>query len=75
MLRRMDGVRQSEHASLVVGPDPTRPRSREVLCEGRVVGLTSIEFDVLELLMRSAGRVVSRDAMMTRVLPTTGHAV
>lgn len=65
VLRRMDNVRQSEHASLMVGPIRLVPGSREVLCEGRVVGLTSIEFDVLELLMRSAGRVVSRDAMMT----------
>jgi two-component system, OmpR family, response regulator CpxR len=65
VLRRMDNTRQSELESFVVGPIRLIPGSREVLCEGRVVGLTSIEFDVLEQLVRSAGRVVSRDALMT----------
>ncbi len=35
--------------------------SREVLVEGERVELTTIEFDILEVLLRSAGRVVSRD--------------
>ena len=37
------------------------PASREVFYEGTPVEVTSIEFDILEVLMRSAGRVVSRD--------------
>jgi two-component system response regulator CpxR len=37
------------------------PASREVFCGGTPVEVTSIEFDILEVLMRSAGRVVSRD--------------
>jgi len=37
------------------------PASREVFYEGAPVEVTSIEFDILEVLMRSAGRVVSRD--------------
>jgi two-component system response regulator CpxR len=40
------------------------PGTREVFCEGRPVRTTTLEFDILELLMRSAGRVVSRDALM-----------
>lgn len=40
------------------------PGSREVMCEGRAVELTTIEFDILELLMRAAGRVLSRDQIM-----------
>ncbi len=40
------------------------PGTREVLESGRPVDLTTFEFDVLELLMRSAGRVLSRDALM-----------
>jgi two-component system response regulator CpxR len=40
------------------------PGTREVICDGRVVELTTLEFDILEVLMRSAGRVVSRDALM-----------
>jgi two-component system response regulator CpxR len=35
--------------------------SREVERDGVQIELTSSEFDILELLMRSAGRVVSRD--------------
>ncbi len=41
--------------------------TRQVTCEGAAVDVTSIEFDILELLVRSAGRVVSRDDL-TRFL-------
>ncbi len=41
--------------------------SREVRCEGSIVSVTSFEYDVLEYLIRSAGRVVSR-AELTAVL-------
>ena len=37
------------------------PGTREVLYEGMPVEVTSIEYDILEVLVRSAGRVVSRD--------------
>jgi two-component system, OmpR family, response regulator CpxR len=40
------------------------PASREVLANGRRVDLTTFEFDILEMLMRSAGRVLSRDVLM-----------
>jgi two-component system response regulator CpxR len=40
------------------------PGSRSVTCEGRTIEMTTLEFDILEVLMRSAGRVVSRDALM-----------
>ncbi|HEV2448742.1 MAG TPA: response regulator transcription factor [Candidatus Sulfopaludibacter sp.] len=40
------------------------PGSREVFADGKPVELTTFEFDILELLMRSAGRVLSRDALM-----------
>jgi two-component system response regulator CpxR len=38
--------------------------SREVTVDGRRVELTTFEFDILELLLRAAGRVLSRDALM-----------
>jgi two-component system response regulator CpxR len=41
------------------------PRAREVLCEGSTVSLTGIEYDILELLVRAAGRIVSRDELTT----------
>jgi two-component system response regulator CpxR len=40
------------------------PASREVITNGKPVDLTTFEFDILEMLMRSAGRVLSRDALM-----------
>ena len=40
------------------------PGTRQVLSNGKPVDLTTFEFDILELLMRSAGRVLSRDALM-----------
>jgi two-component system response regulator CpxR len=41
--------------------------TRQVSCDGVPVDVTSIEFDILEVLVRSAGRVVSRDDL-TRFL-------
>ena len=40
------------------------PGTREVYSNGKRVELTTFEFDILELLMRAAGRVLSRDALM-----------
>ena len=40
------------------------PGTREVSADGKRVELTTFEFDILEMLMRSAGRVLSRDALM-----------
>jgi two-component system, OmpR family, response regulator CpxR len=38
--------------------------TREVTANGKRIDLTTFEFDILEQLMRSAGRVLSRDALM-----------
>jgi two-component system response regulator CpxR len=40
------------------------PGTREVTAGGKKIELTTFEFDILEMLMRSAGRVLSRDALM-----------
>ena len=40
------------------------PGTREVWCDGRDIDLTTLEFDILDMLLRSAGRVLSRDALM-----------
>ena len=40
------------------------PGTREVKREGSEIEVTTFEFDILETLMRSAGRVVSRDELM-----------
>lgn len=40
------------------------PGNRTVKMDGREIDLTTFEFDILETLVRSAGRVVSRDELM-----------
>ena len=40
------------------------PGTRQVTVNGKPVELTTIEFDILEFLMRSAGQVLSRDDLM-----------
>jgi two-component system response regulator CpxR len=37
--------------------------SREVYKDGEKVEMTTLEFDILEVLMRAAGRALSRDAL------------
>jgi two-component system response regulator CpxR len=43
------------------------PGSRSVFKDGELVPTTTLEFDILESLMRSAGSVVSRDALMEKM--------
>ena len=40
------------------------PGTREVSANGRKIEVTTFEFDILERLMQSAGKVVSRDDLM-----------
>jgi two-component system response regulator CpxR len=40
------------------------PRTRLVTVDGKPLDLTTFEFDILEMMMRSAGHVLSRDALM-----------
>jgi len=61
VLRRSGALRTDPSDTVEVGDISMNIQSREVAHLGRKVELTSIEFDILELLMRSAGRVVSRD--------------
>jgi two-component system response regulator CpxR len=60
VLRRYS--RQAPVAELLqVGPIELEPDNRVVRRSGEEVSLTELEFQILELLMRSAGRVVNRD--------------
>ena len=43
------------------------PSTREAWSDGREVELTTIEFDILDLIVRSAGRVVSRDELTAAI--------
>jgi len=60
ILRRQAHVRNPS-TCLVEGEMVLNAKTREVRKGKYVVGLTSTEFDILDILMRSAGRVVSRD--------------
>jgi two-component system response regulator CpxR len=44
------------------------PGTRTVTCAGRAVDVTTVEFDVLEALVRVAGQVVSREGLVHDVL-------
>jgi len=63
ILRRVERPPSSD-GPLEVNGVRIDPGSREVSVSGRKVEVTTFEFDILELLMRSAGQVVSRDDLM-----------
>lgn len=61
VLRRTDATGHHAATSVTIGNIKVSAETREVWIAGSAVELTSMEFDLLEMLMRSAGRVVSRD--------------
>ena len=62
---RRTGAETSEPGILEVGGLELNPVTREVGCAGAKLDLTSIEFIILEVLMESAGRVVTHDELTT----------
>jgi two-component system response regulator CpxR len=40
------------------------PSAREARCDEEALALTTVEYDVLDFLLRAAGRIVSRDELM-----------
>jgi len=61
VLRRSAARPRPETGPVTIGSIRVNPLTREVWSSGVPVELTSMEFDLLDMLMRSAGRVVSRD--------------
>jgi two-component system response regulator CpxR len=61
VLRRTDTASGKGRAVLTIGNIQLNPGTREASVAGSPVELTPVEFDLLEMLMRSAGRVVSRE--------------
>jgi two-component system response regulator CpxR len=55
-------------APVTVGDVELDPRARVVRRGGELVNLTSVEFDLLEALLRAAGQVVGRDKLTRDVL-------
>jgi DNA-binding response OmpR family regulator len=70
ILRRASsrGVRSGAPDELNVGPIKLNAGTRQVHVSDKPVALTGAEFRVLELLMRAAGQVISRDAMTEQAL-------
>jgi len=64
VLRRAGGTAATRPEPIEVGGVRIDPSSRETWCDGQKVDITSIEFDLLELLVRSAGRIISRNELM-----------
>jgi two-component system response regulator CpxR len=64
IMRRLEARPTETGARLEVNGIVLDPVSREVFAQGKPVEVTTFEFDILEMLMRSAGRVLSRDALM-----------
>jgi two-component system, OmpR family, response regulator CpxR len=64
ILRRYEPRPAGASTRLEVNGVSLDPGTREVVTNGNSIELTTFEFDILEMLMRSAGRVLSRDALM-----------
>ena len=65
LIRRAGGI--SEPTQLTVGDLSINLLTREVVRDGRKIELQPLEFSLLEYLMRSVGRVVSKTMIMEHV--------
>jgi two-component system response regulator CpxR len=63
VLRRVEKAGMVEPRTISAGGVDLNPHTREVRLQGEGIEVTSVEFDILEFLMRSAGRTVSRDEL------------
>lgn len=69
ILRRTQGAPDGSGPDRVVVSDvELDARARTVRCGGLAVDLTSLEFSLLEMLLRSAGQVVTREQIAKEVL-------
>jgi two-component system response regulator CpxR len=67
VLRRTGRQMRQGAETLEVNGIKLSPRTREVWADGRPIELTTIEFDILDLIIRSAGRVVSRQELTAAI--------
>jgi DNA-binding response OmpR family regulator len=63
VLRRTDTATRKRSADITIGDIRINATTREVWIAGSSAELTEMEFALLEILMRSAGRVISRDEL------------
>jgi two-component system OmpR family response regulator/two-component system response regulator QseB len=71
LVRRSHGVAQE---LLTAGDLTLDPAARQVVWQGEAVNLSTREFDLLQTLMRSAGRVLSREQLEQQMY-SWGHEV
>ena len=62
VLRRTE-QRPATESVIAVGGIELKPHTREVWMDGVLIEMTSFQFDILDVLMRRAGRAVSRDEL------------
>ena len=63
VLRRTGHTESAQPQIVEAGDIRLNPATREVRRQNELVEITSIEFDILEVLARSAGRTVTRDEL------------
>ena len=68
ILRRAHATPSSDREPIDVADVHLDPGARTVRRDGQPIELTSVEFEILELLMRHAGQVVTRDQIANDVL-------
>lgn len=67
ILRRLEAKPDTSQGAVTVNGVTLDPSTRRVTVDGRSVEFTTYEFDILQHLMRAAGRVVSRDSLMEQM--------
>ena len=68
VLRRTGNESAEPAAEISIGDVTLEPRSRTVRRSGEAVELTAVEFNLLEVLLRSAGKIVDRERLATIAL-------
>ena len=74
LLRRTNGSSEEKNTKVAVKGLSIDTYSREVTLEGKLVELTSTEFDLLLFLAKSPGRAYSREQLLTGVWGYTSSA-
>jgi two-component system response regulator CpxR len=67
VLRRTRGAPSAAGERIEVNGVVLDPSARRVICDSKPVEVTTFEFDILEMLMRAAGRVLSRDQVIENI--------
>jgi two-component system response regulator CpxR len=68
ILRRTTSTESAESPRISVGDVEMEMGTRVVRRAGKIVDLTAVEYDVLEKLLRAAGRILTREELSKQVL-------